>query len=140
VPNDAPLAIAAPHNLHYVLELNMPDDWTVSFAEWHSKNDSYQFDFVPQVAGRTIRLEFVFNTFTDHIPPGLLTQYREDYKKMLEMVEFKLSITRPGSGPSQSLSPEPKDFSGGWPAIWTCFAIGVALTALIKWLRRPQTP
>ncbi len=144
MPANTPLAIAAPHNLQYILELNMPDDWSVSFTEWHTKNESYQFDYVPEVTGRHINLRFNFNTFKDHIPPGLLQQYRDDYKKMLELVEFSLSIKRPqpqAQQPQQQGSSSANQESNvNWPSVWLCFAFGVVFTALFKWLNGLAAP
>ena len=136
---NTPMAIAAPHNLQYILDLVMPENWSVNFTEWHSKNDSYQFDFIPQTSGNHIHLQFVFNTFKDHIPPALLPQYREDYKKMLELVEFKLSITRLVAEHSQTAS---NSSEGGaaisWPIIWLGLACGGIVIFLIKWFIRHQ--
>ncbi|HEY4150261.1 MAG TPA: DUF2569 domain-containing protein, partial [Chitinophagaceae bacterium] len=150
LPAGTPLAIAYPRKLSYRLELNMPEDWTLSFAEWHTKNDYYEFHYEPEINGRDITLRYTWTTFSDHIPAEAIQQYRADYKKILDLVEFTLSITRSGAetgnnpaGPvaaSPPVSPSSSSSTINWEAVWLVFALGVVFTALFKWFNSMGAP
>lgn len=91
--NNAPLAIPFPRTLHYVLEIKMPEEWQFPSESVHIKNDTYQFDFTPEINGDIIRLCYYYKTFKDHIPVNEVTQYKSDYKRMENVFDFSLSYT-----------------------------------------------
>jgi hypothetical protein len=143
VPAGAPLAIIYPRRLDYVLDLYMPEEWGFSPAAWHTKTDSYEFEFTPETQGSRISLRYSFQTFKDHIPAEELARYKKDYKKMVDLVEFNLSYggyTSPPPAPARS-SPGSSLLSG-WTGVWVLFALGLVFTVLFKglpgWLNRSR--
>ena len=91
---DAPLALSYPMDISYSLILHMPEEWSFVFDPLKIKNDSYEFSFEPLVIGNMIRLEYHLKTFKDHIPESGLKAYKEDYRKIQDILNFDLSISR----------------------------------------------
>jgi hypothetical protein len=91
--SNAPLAVPFPRTLHYILEINLPEEWQFPNESVHIKNDSYQFDFTPEINGNIVRLRYYYKTFKDHIPLNEVTQYKSDYKRIENTCNFSLSYT-----------------------------------------------
>ena len=142
VRNDVPIALPYPFNVHYTLELALPESWT--FDELHIKNNAYQFDFDPVVNGANISLHFSLRTFGDHIPAEAIRQYKEDYKNIADKISIRLSRT-PDAGGSfgeNNASPEASapvhvslaDWKACWPAIWLTFFFSLLFSRLFQFL------
>ncbi len=86
----APLALSFPASIRYRMVIDMPDAWNIGFEETHVKNDSYQFDFVPELTGSRIVVRYYWKSFRDHIAPADVKQYKKDYKGMMEVIDFDL--------------------------------------------------
>lgn len=135
VPAGAPLAITFPRRLDYLLDLYMPEEWGFSPEAWHTKTDTYEFDFTPETKDNHISLRYSFQTFRDYVPAEELARYKTDYKKMVDLVEFSLSYGGYASSPPVSSSPPAKSFSlTGWTGIWLLFGLGLLLTVVLKGL------
>jgi hypothetical protein len=146
VLTDAPLELPYPFNVHYTLNLNLPENWDTAFSALHVKNDSYQFDFVPNVSGNNMTLYYTLRTFKDHIPAAAVQQYKKDYKKIDDLIYFQLYKDRDteslpaegaGSGSAGSLSLRAAGtIKACWPAIWLTFFFSLFFSRLFVWLNR----
>jgi transglutaminase-like putative cysteine protease len=146
-PIDAPIALPYPCNIHYTLNLNLPENWDFGSGPLHIKNDSYQFDFVPDVNGSNMTLYYTLRTFKDHIPVTGVQQYKADYKKIEDLIFFQLyknnpesdnplsQETAPGNANSFSL-PATESVRACWPAIWLTFFFSLFFSRLFVWLNR----
>ena len=141
---DEPLALNYPYNIHYTLNLALPEDWEFGGGELHIKNDDYQFDFTPIVNGSNMSLRYSFKSFHDHIPASAIRQYKEDYKNISGKIGFQLykNITPEGSPseePPAAKQPTPtmpstRDWRVCWPAIWLTFFFSLLFSRLFLWL------
>jgi Domain of Unknown Function with PDB structure (DUF3857)/Protein of unknown function (DUF2569) len=142
--DNTPLALTYPFNVHYTLDLALPDDWEFGDGELHIHNEAFQFDFTPEVHGSNMTLHYNFRTLQDHIPASALRQYKKDYDNMLDRISFELykDITpenaapehtspRPATGPS---TVDPKDWQACWPAIWLTFFFSLLFSRLFRYL------
>ena len=144
---DAPIELPYPCNVHYTLNLILPESWDTGFSSLHIKNDSYQFDFIPVVNGPNMTLYYTLRTFKDHIPAAAIQQYKTDYKKMESVLFFRLykdiigpdnsasGETAPGTANSLSL-PAAESVKACWPAIWLTFFFSLFFSRLFVWLNR----
>jgi hypothetical protein len=141
-PDDIPLSLPFPFNVHYTLDLNLPEKWT--FEELHVKNDEFQFDFEPVPIGNNVSLHYSLKTFNDHIPVSAVRRYKEDYKNIADKIAFRLSRT-PGAGQSFGestiTSDTPvrsnmtlSDWKACWPAIWLTFFFSLFFSRLFQHL------
>ncbi|HEV2482728.1 MAG TPA: DUF3857 domain-containing protein [Puia sp.] len=143
-PDNTPLALNYPFNVHYTLNISLPEDWSFSDGPLQIHNDSYQFDFIPEVNGSNMSLHYTFKTLRDNIPAADLQQYKADYKKISDRISFQLvnNITpdnSPRIEPSASPAPAPAPFSFHdwkvcWPAIWLTFFFFLFFSRLFQYL------
>jgi len=141
---DAPLSLNFPYDVRYTLNITLPEDWEFGGGELHVKNDSYQFDFIPEVRDNNIKLVYVLRTFKDHIPASALRQYKEDYKNMFGKISFQLYKTITPEGLLPEAAPPSKeigrpaslshDWKVCWPAIWLTFFFLLLFSRLFVWL------
>lgn len=89
-PQDKPFALEYPLKMTYAVQLYMPENWPVSFNPVHISNESYQFDFTPRVDGNVVYLEYYYRTNKDHIPAASMQEYKRDFKKISETIQFEL--------------------------------------------------
>ncbi|HLZ88045.1 MAG TPA: DUF3857 domain-containing protein, partial [Puia sp.] len=142
--DDAPLALTYPYNVHYTLNLSLPEDWDWGGGEMHIKNDAYQFDFIPTVHGSNMTLHYSFKSLRDHIAASDIRQYKEDYKNIISKIAFQLykTITPDGSLAEETpaemkttpSAPAIKDWKVCWPAIWLTFFFSLLFSRLFAWL------
>jgi hypothetical protein len=139
-PDNIPISLPYPFNVHYTLELHLPEGW--AFEELHVKNDAFQFDFEPVPNGNNVSLHYSLKTFDDHISAAAVRRYKEDYKNIADKISFRLSGT-PGSGGSfgensaTSDTPTPSamalsDWKACWPAIWLTFFFSLFFSRLFQ--------
>jgi hypothetical protein len=141
-PDNTPLALNYPFNVHYTLHISLPEDWSFSDGPLHIQNDSYQFDFEPEVNGSEMTLHYTFRTLRDNISAADLQQYKADYKKIAARISFQLfNNIAPGNAPriEPSASPAPAPFSFRdwkvcWPAIWLTFFFSLFFSRLFQYL------
>ncbi len=143
-PDNTPLALNFPFNVHYTLNISLPEDWSFSDGPLHIQNDSYQFDFIPEVNGSNMSLHYTLKTLRDNISAADLQQYKSDYKKISDRISFQLvnNITpdnAPRAEPSASPVPTPAPFSFRdwkvcWPAIWLTFFFSLFFSRLFQYL------
>ncbi len=88
---DLPLALSFPLNISYTLSLQMPEDWPMNEEPLQIKTKSYEFSFFPTQKGSNIELAYTFKTLKDHIPSSDLATYKEEYKKMVDLLEFRFT-------------------------------------------------
>jgi len=140
LPADAPMALRYPVSINYTLKIRMPENWRFQDGPLHIKNDSYQFDFIPEVTGDLITLQYYFKTFKDHIPAAGIAQYKADYKNISGRIGFQLyKNTITDESPADSPAPDGKAAPGpgkgaSWPAIWLTFFFGLMFTILFRYL------
>jgi transglutaminase-like putative cysteine protease len=139
-PDNTPLALNFPFNVHYNLNISLPEDWTFSDGPLHIHNDSYQFDFIPEVNGSNISLHYIFKTLRDNISAADLQQYKADYKKISDRISFQLvNNIAPDNAPrvEPSATPTPfsfRDWKVCWPAIWLTFFFSLFFSSLFQYL------
>ncbi len=141
--DNAPLSLKFPFNVHYTLDLALPDDWDFGGGELHIHNDSYQFDFIPETHGSNMTLHYTFKTLRDNIPASAIHQYKSDYKSISDKISFQLykNITPDGSGREEpspvSSAPAPysvRDWKVCWPAIWLTFFFSLFFSRIFHYL------
>lgn len=143
-PGNTPLALNFPFNVHYNLNISLPEDWSFNDGPLHIQNDSYQFDFIPEVNGSNMSLHYTFKTLRDNISAADLQQYKSDYKKISDRISFQLvnnisPDNTPRAEPSTSTPPAPAPFSFRdwkvcWPAIWLTFFFSLLFSRLFQYL------
>ena len=144
IPDNTPLRLTYPFNVHYTLAITLPEDWDFGGGDLHVHNDSYQFDFVPEIHGNNMVLHYTLKTFRDNIPVSDIRQYKTDYKNISDKISFQLykEITpdapaREGSSPATSTAPAPlavRDWKVCWPAIWLTFFFSLFFSRLFVYL------
>ncbi len=137
-----PVAISFPRTLHYVLEIEMPENWQFPQEGLHIKNDSYQFDFTPELRDNFVRLRYYYKTFKDHIPANEVFQYKEDYKKIESNFNFNLYYdTNTGNQPSDNATPTPAtSININWLMVLLAFLFTGGLILLIRYLNKQSSP
>lgn len=139
LPANTPLALTYPCNIHYTLNLTLPENWDSSFTSLHIKNDAYQFDFMPDINGRNMTLYYTLKTFKDHIPASAIQQYKNDYNNIEGLVYFKLyKETDAGetASPLASTTTTTRNTKPCWPAIWLTFFFCLLFSRFFIWLNR----
>jgi hypothetical protein len=141
-PDNVPLGLNYPFNVRYTLNIALPEDWNFSDGALHLHNDSYQFDFVPEVHGSNMTLLYTFKTLKDNIPAADLRQYRADYKNISDRISFQLynnitpeNATHQETTPSTvPATPSFRDWEVCWPAIWLTFFFSLFFSRLFQYL------
>jgi Domain of Unknown Function with PDB structure (DUF3857)/Protein of unknown function (DUF2569) len=148
VPAGQPLELSYPLNIHYTLNLSLPENWDFGSNELHIKNGAYKFDFTSAVDGREMTLGYSLKTFSDHISADAMRQYKADYKNIADRIYFQLYKDNPaeapapaehtaanGSGSSgQSLGSPGQSAKFCWPAIWLTLLYTLLLFRLFLYL------
>jgi len=150
ITNDQPVALPYPLSVHYTVMFNLPERWGFGSEAMHIKNDSYEFDFKPELFGNSMTLYYTLRTFKDHIPASELSDYKNDYKRMESILYFDLYKEAPDANTENWGSDRaPKDipdvlngrFRGAkacWPAIWLTFFFSLFFSRLFVWLNRRE--
>ena len=143
-PDNIPLGLNYPFNVHYNLNISLPQDWNFSDGPLSIHNDSYQFDFVPQVNGSNMTLHYTFRTLRDNISAADLQQYKTDYKRIADRISFRLvNNFTPDNAPRDAPSASPvtaapshslRDWKVCWPAIWLTFFFTLLFSRLFQYL------
>ncbi len=142
-PDNTPLALNYPFNVRYTLHIALPEDWSFSDGALHIHNDSYQFDFTPEVHGSNMTLHYTLKTLRDNIPASSLQEYKADYKKISDRISFRLTnnITPDNNTPREESSPTTTpaplslhDWKVCWPAIWLTFFFSLLFSRLFQYL------
>ena len=139
----APLSLAYPLQVRYTLRLNMPEEWDFNSGPLHIRNKAYHFDFTPEYSGKEIILRYSLLTFTDHIDPADIQQYKDDFKEMDDRVSF--SLYKDGSDLAPTLDPasahrartvstNSRPIQPCWPAIWLSFFYALFASRLFIYL------
>jgi len=89
--NKFPIALTFPIESNYTLDIQMPELWSLNTEKLHIKNDSYEFTFESFLKGSQISLKYSLITFKDHIPAAEVAQYKKDYKKISEVLQFRFT-------------------------------------------------
>lgn len=119
-----PIALRYPVSIQYTLNLEMPDGWDFPEKSVHFNTESYKFDFESEIVGNEIKLTYYYKTFKDHVPVEDLKQYREDYKKMYDVMQYELYYT------DMSKVVDKSGDNISWTAIWIT-AIGFFIMSLL---------
>lgn len=142
--SNSPLALDYPVRIHYTLNIDLPEDWTFTSGPLHIRNNAYEFDFKPVTHGKLMILSYTLTTFTDHIDPAGIPQYRKDYKDMDDRLSFSL-YKEGGESPepaldqsygrdTESASLINHSFHPCWPAIWLTFFYALLFSRLFIFL------
>lgn len=125
-----PLSLSFPQNVHYTLELHLPDTWAFPMDDYHISNDSYQFDFSVVHKDSVIILDYQLSTFKDHISEDRVTAYMEDYKHILD--RFDYILTRNGqtdiTTPSSSTQPVVHGINATGLIVWMVLLVSLFFT------------
>lgn len=116
-PEDTPLALEYPLTMTYAIQLYMPEDWPASFKAVHFSNESFQFDFTPRVDGNVIYLEYYYKTNKDHIPANMIEEYKKDYNKIAETIQYDLFKTGDSLPTMEKIGKPAAPIDIYWPAI-----------------------
>jgi len=149
-PSDAadnePIRLTYPRNVHFTLNLELPESNDIEWTPVHIKNDAYQFDFVTATNGAHVTLYYTLRTFRNEIAAAAVQQYKADYARMDEAISFQISVhddppgttaPKPGREPTGSLSlPAVGNTRACWPAIWLTFFFSLFFSRLFVWLNR----
>ncbi|MES1224973.1 MAG: DUF2569 domain-containing protein, partial [Bacteroidota bacterium] len=109
--------------------------------ELHVKNDSYQFDFVPEVTGNIIRLRYYYKTFKDHIPAKETQQYKSDYKKIADKFDFSLYYSGDAIIPAAGNNTETlKNININWLMVLLAMLICGGMILLMRYLNKKDAP
>lgn len=125
-----PIALKYPSTLFYTLKLHMPEKWNFPADALSIRNDSYEFEFTATNEDSLITLKYFFKTFKDHIPAAEVEQYRKDFKKMKEALEYQIKYT-----PYVSLIEGKKD-GINWSTVAIAGAVAVVMGIIIFLLNR----
>lgn len=131
IVKNAPMALSFPSTTYYTLSIVMPELWEFPVKELHIKNNSYQFDYIPEVSGRVITLKYTFKTLKDHVPSEELVKYKADYKKIVDRLSFELYRLSPSA-----TSTNPFGGNLNWSIIWFTFGVIVGLSFLFRYLNK----
>ncbi|MBV4359139.1 DUF3857 domain-containing protein [Pinibacter aurantiacus] len=124
----APLALSYPVDITNTIAINFYEDWALDANELHIKNDAFEFDFNPEIIGSRVVLTYHLKTFKDHISPEALDKYKEDYKKMVDNLEYEFSYDN-GNGKTQLRKSDPtKSLSNKQMAMMLVIGVGIFLT------------
>lgn len=132
-PDNTPLHLNYPFNVHYTLNISLPEDWSFGDAALHIHNDSYQFDFIPEVNGSNMTLRYTFKTLRDNISAADLQQYKADYKDISDRISFQLINSGSAESTPAPTKPIP-DWKVCWPAIWLTFFFSLLFSRLFQYL------
>ncbi len=88
---DKPLAQKYPIDITYTATFQMATEWSFEDKGFNILRASYSFNFKPTVVGSTVILEYNFKTFKDHIPVHELEQYKKDYDRIKDALEYVLT-------------------------------------------------
>jgi hypothetical protein len=147
----APLSLTYPLQVHYTLHLTLPEEWDFNSGPLHIRNEAYHFDFTPEYSGKEMTLHYSLTTFTDHIDPADIQQYKDDFKEMDDRVSFSLYKERDDYSTEPALVPIParsaqtspansRPFQPCWPAIWLSFFYALLASRLFIYFNtRSQT-
>ncbi len=125
-----PIALKYPSTLFYTLKLHMPENWNFPAAALNISNDSYQFEFNAETTDSLITLKYFFKTFKDHIPAAEVEQYRKDFKKIKDVLEYQITYT-----PYASLVKGKKD-GINWTMVAIAGLVSVIMGIIIFLLNR----
>lgn len=88
---DKPLTQKYPIDITYTATYKMATEWSFEDKGFNIVRSSYSFNFKPTVVGSTVILEYSFKTFKDHIPVNELGQYKKDYERIKEALDYVLT-------------------------------------------------
>jgi len=145
-PNNEPIRLTWPRNVHFTLNLELPEPNDIEWTPVHIKNDAYQFDFVTATNGARITLYYTLHIFKSQIAAAAVPQYKADYARMDEAIGFQISMNdlpagstsrKPGIESTEPLSlPPVENTKACWPAIWLTFFFSLFFSRLFVWLNR----
>ena len=134
MPKDVPLALEYPLSITHVMQFYMPLSWpSSSFEALHIANESYQFDFTPRVDGKVIYLEYFFKTNKDHISSSMREQFKKDYARINDRIQYQLFTT----GVASNHFSTPGDTSGTF--VFFFLVVALAMGVLLLFLNRLST-
>lgn len=125
----APTALSYPLQVHYTLHVTLPQDWNFSSGPIHIRNKAYEFDFSREIGSREMTLHYSLVTFTDHLDPADIPQYKDDYTEIDNRVSFSLF-----TWPNHVSVEEGRPFQPCWPAIWLTFFYALLASRLFMYL------
>jgi hypothetical protein len=136
-----PLGLPHPVYRSQVIELTLPESWTVEKEDKVIESDYAKFTYRADYTGLTIRLFHLFETKTDHIPPGKVPEHVKLIDRIHDQMGYEVSRqdgeTDPLKGPFDRITIV---LAGLFILLVAGFWIG--LYAFLKsWSRRPaRTP
>jgi multisubunit Na+/H+ antiporter MnhC subunit len=121
----APLALDYPLDLKYTMVLDMPSRFTLNADNFELKTASYAYSFKSENVGNKLLLIYTLKSFKDHIPGDEVAQYKEDYDKIFNTLDYTFTYNAASSSSnSRSL------LVINWVAV-LIFAMGLTILALL---------
>ncbi|WP_176112976.1 DUF2569 domain-containing protein [Sediminibacterium ginsengisoli] len=102
----------------------MPGKWTFPNDSYEISNESYRFTFKVIERDSVILLDYTFKTIKDCIDETAMTRYKEDYTKIISLLEYTL----PESGTSLTSG----EGSVNWIAVILGLVIAIGLFLLFR--------
>ena len=134
-PGQSPLALTFPETLFYNFELLLPENFPAGLEEVHIKNASYQFDFTPHHYGNKIVYAYYLKTFRDFIPAAEVKQFRDDYKRINDCLNIRLTRGTAGSVPDSPRSPAAKPTGpSNFVTLWITLLFLVLFSGFFRYL------
>ena len=121
---NGPLALSYPQSIHQVIELHLPGKWTFPNDSYEISNESYRFTFKVIERDSVILLDYSFKTLKDCIDATAMARYKEDYNKIISLLEYTL----PESGTTQSSG----EGSVNWITVISGLVIAIVLFLLFR--------
>ncbi|WP_176884959.1 DUF3857 domain-containing protein [Dyadobacter soli] len=92
-PRKDPILLKFPNDQSYIINVHMPDAWTITQDKWEIKRGSYVISFESRYLPEeyTWQLKYHFKTLKDHVPVTEAKQYKADIDKLVENLEYQLT-------------------------------------------------
>lgn len=88
---ETPLSLMAPVNFNYRIQLVTPQEWNIKPADRIITNPDYYYSFGVSKLKDTINLDYIFQTYQDHIAADSVSVVANDMQQIKTDLEFYLT-------------------------------------------------
>ncbi|GAO44445.1 DUF3857 domain-containing protein [Flavihumibacter petaseus] len=129
---NTPLALSFPAKTKYQVVVKMPEKWNIHFSPVLLHRDNYDFEFTSSTAGKTIMLDYQYESKNDHLAPEDLFRYKKDFKAMEEVMQSEIYQEGKFAGTQATSITE-----WHWPAVIVCLMVfGGMIPFLLRYNQR----
>ncbi len=90
----APLQIKHPHKLDYTINVNTPEDWSITEGKYSIYNPAFDFRFDVEKKSKGFVLHYVYETKKGIVPVQEVRQYNKDMDTLLSHLEYTITWNR----------------------------------------------